>query len=100
MHKQEEEEEDIVINTTIEPEDPFRQFPVDPRITYPGYKSMDEFIDVERLTALDGYITSRIKRRLNIATDMQFYTGPYKLEAESLARPGTKMIYLAQSELP
>lgn len=80
--------------------DPFQQFAVDPRIKYPSYMPMDAFMDIERLTALDGYITKRIKRRIEATTDLQFFTGPYKLEAESLSRPGTKMIYLAKSEQP
>jgi hypothetical protein len=73
---------------------------VDPRITYPSYKSFDEFIDVDRLRSLDGYITQRIKRRLQTANDLKFYTGPYRLENGAPARPGSRMIYLAHSEKP
>jgi hypothetical protein len=73
---------------------------VDSRIFYPSYKSFDEFIDVERLRSLDGYITQRIKRRLQAQTDYKFYTGPYKLDASIPDRPGSRMIYLAYSELP
>jgi hypothetical protein len=74
--------------------------PVDPRITYPSYKSFDEFIDVQRLKSLDGYITQRVKRRLQAQTDHKFYTGPYKLDNSVPDRPGSRMIYLAYSELP
>lgn len=74
--------------------------PVDPRIKYPSYKSFDEFIDVERLRSLDGYITQRIKRRLQAQKDYKFYTGPYKLDGNVPDRPGSRMIYLAYSELP
>ncbi|HEX8248903.1 MAG TPA: hypothetical protein VF599_12065 [Pyrinomonadaceae bacterium] len=74
--------------------------PVDSRITYPSYKSLDEFIDVERLRSLDGYLTQKIKRRLQLQEDLKFYTGPYKLNGESPDRPGSRMIYLAFSELP
>ncbi|HEX8246694.1 MAG TPA: hypothetical protein VF599_00800 [Pyrinomonadaceae bacterium] len=75
--------------------------PVDSRITYPSYKSFDEFIDVERLRALDGYILQRIKRRLNAPQDdYKFYTGPYKLNDKIPDRPGSRMIYLAYSEQP
>ena len=73
---------------------------VDPRISYPSYKSFDEFIDVERLRSLDGYITQRVKRRLQAQKDYKFYTGPYKLEADVPDRPGSRMIYLAYSERP
>ncbi len=47
----------------------------DPQITYPSYKSFDEFIDIERLTSLDGYIKQKIKRRLNAQKDYQFVPG-------------------------
>ena len=74
--------------------------PVDARIVYPSYKSFDEFIDVERLRALDGYITQRLKRRLNAQDDLKFYTGPYKLDAQNPDRPGSRMVYLSYSEQP
>lgn len=73
---------------------------IDSRINYPSYKSFDEFIDVDRLRSLDGYITQRIKRRLNIQEDLKFYTGPYRLENGEPARPGSRMIYLSYSEKP
>lgn len=74
---------------------------VDPRVSFPSYKSFDEFIDVERLKSLDGYITQRIKRRLQSqARDYKFYTGPYRLDGSNPDRPGSRMIYLAYSEQP
>ncbi len=73
---------------------------VDSRIIYPSYKSFDEFIDVDRLRSLDGYLRQRIKRRLQNRDDLKFYTGPYRLEKGSPARPGSRMIYLAESEKP
>jgi hypothetical protein len=76
----------------------FEEF--DSRINYPSYKSFDEFIDIERLRSLDGYITQRIKRRLRAQDDYKFYTGPYKLDSSIPDRPGSRMIYLAYSELP
>lgn len=75
-------------------------FPTHPAIKYPSYKSLDEYIDVERLVSLDGYISNKIKRRLNDAADLAFYTGPYKLQEESLALPGTRMVYLSKSTAP
>lgn len=75
--------------------------PVDRRVTYPSYKSFDEFIDIERLRSLDGYLTQKIKRRLNQPQeDLKFYTGPYKLNDAVPDRPGSRMIYLSFSELP
>lgn len=73
---------------------------IDSRIFYPSYKSFDEFIDVDRLRSLDGYITRRIKRRLDTQKDLKFYTGPYRLENGAPARPGSRMIYLSFSEKP
>jgi len=66
------------------------------RIKYPSYKSFDEFIDVEWLKSLDGYVTERIERRLAQQNDIQFYTGPFRLESKAADRPGSKMIYLSQ----
>jgi hypothetical protein len=81
---------------TVSPED----VKVEPQITYPCYKSFDEFIDVERLKSLDGYITERIKQHLKAQTDIQFYTGPFRLKDAGPDIPGSRMIYLAQSKLP
>ena len=69
---------------------------VDPRISYPSYKSFDEFIDVERLKSLDRYVTERIEQRLAAGKDYQFYTGPFRLNEKAADRPGSKMVYLAQ----
>jgi hypothetical protein len=68
----------------------------DPRIRYPCYKSLDEFIDIERLKWLDAYITERLVRRLS-EEDIEFYTGPYRLDRDEPKRPGIRMVYLAQS---
>jgi len=73
---------------------------VEAQITYPSYKSFDQFIDVERLKSLDGYIAERIRRRLEARGDQQFYTGPFLLKGESPDRPGTRMIYLSRSQRP
>lgn len=73
---------------------------VDPRISYPCYKSLDEFIDVQRLKSLDGYITEKIKEHRRAKQDYQFYTGPFRLKDENPDRPGTRMIYLSESKLP
>jgi hypothetical protein len=72
----------------------------DPRITYPCYKSLDEFIDVEELKSLDGYIAERLKRHLALEQDYKFYTGPYRLDESAPDRPGSRMVYLKQSRLP
>ena len=48
---------------------------VDPRISYQSYKSFDEFIDVERLKSLDGYISERVKEHIRTRQDILFDTG-------------------------
>lgn len=73
---------------------------VDPVIKYPSYRSFDDIIDVERLRSLDGYITQRLRRRLEHDTDLKFYTGPYTLPGTAAGRPGSRMVYLAASEQP
>jgi hypothetical protein len=72
----------------------------DQQIAFPCYKPLDEFIDVERLRALDGYLTEKIKRHMRANDDFRFYTGPYRLENATPDRPGSRMIYLSCSELP
>jgi hypothetical protein len=73
---------------------------LDPRVSYPSYKSFDDLIDVERLRSLDGYVTQRVKRHLLAQNDLKFYTGPYRLDRSNPDHPGSRMIYLAYSELP
>lgn len=70
------------------------------RITYPCYKSFDEFIDVEKLKSLDGYISERIKQHIQAQKDIPFYTGPFRLKDAGPDLPGSRMIYLAQSKEP
>src|SRR5918995_263356 len=69
-------------------------------ITYPSYKSLDGFINLDRLRSLDGYITERLKKRLRSHNDLAFYTGPYRLQESAPDRPGSRMVYLAQSREP
>jgi hypothetical protein len=74
--------------------------PVDRCITYPSYRSLDEFIDIDRLRSLDGYITQKIRLHMREHEDRRFYTGPYRLNSLEPDRPGSKMIYLADSTMP
>ncbi len=72
----------------------------DPRIAYPSYKSLDGFLDVARLRALDGYVRERLERRLAAERDIRFYTGPFLLDPAAPAVPGTRMVYLSRSLRP
>jgi len=74
--------------------------PVESRVIYPSYKSFDEFIDVERLRSLDGYVRQRIKRHITERDDPKFFTGPYTMVEGYAGRPGSRMIYLTESSLP
>ena len=71
--------------------------PVDGVVSYPSYKSFDQFVDIERLRSLDGYIRKRIRRHMIENTDEKFYTGPYLLDGVMPTRPGSRMIYLSSS---
>ena len=73
---------------------------VDPRITYPSYKSFDEFIDVERLKSLDGYISERVKEHIRTRQDILFDTGLATLNRKSPQKPGSRIIYLTKSDVP
>jgi diaminopimelate decarboxylase len=68
---------------------------VDPRIEYPCYKSFDDFIDVDRLKALDGYVRERLERRTN---DLQFSTGPMLLNRNDSEVAGGKLIWLTKNK--
>ena len=67
---------------------------VEPRITYPCYKSLDEYIDVERLKSLDGYLKKKVESHLNSGQCTEFHTGLLKQKLLARARPGSKLIPL------
>ena len=62
------------------------RFEVDARISYPSYKSFDEFIDVERLRSLDGYLTERIKRHIKTQKEDYFINYYHRRERLRLLR--------------
>ncbi len=70
--------------------------PVDPRIKYPCYKSLDEFIDVERLKSLDGYIRERIERHIRESED-SYFLNEHRLDARSPHQPGVREIWLTRT---
>ena len=77
-------------------ENNFEQFAVDPRIVYPSYKSLDEFVDVGRLRSLDDYITERIKRHIATQTE-DYFLNLYRLEADTPYQPGVREIWLSST---
>ena len=72
----------------------------DPRITYPRYKSLDEYIDVEKLKSLDGYLKKKVESYLKTRQCQEFETGLLKQKLLSRRRPGSKIIPLAVSIRP
>ncbi|HKE55368.1 MAG TPA: hypothetical protein VKB46_01660 [Pyrinomonadaceae bacterium] len=72
---------------------------VDARVKYPCYKSLDEFIDVERLVSLDKYLTELIGKRIE-KHDELFDTGALTRKPFARTRPGSRIIYLAKSVRP
>jgi hypothetical protein len=67
----------------------------DPRIVYPCYKSFDDFIDVERLQALDGYITERIRAHMRTGDD-DYFINDHRLDMKTPQQPGVREIWLSR----
>ena len=70
---------------------------VDARIKYPCYKSFDEFIDVECLKSLDGYIAERIRRHAEARQD-DYFLNEHRLDAKSPHEPGVREIWLSRTK--
>jgi hypothetical protein len=81
----------------LEHDDTIMTAEVDPRITYPCYKSFDEFIDTERLKSLDGYITERIMRHITTEQD-DYFLNAHRLDASSPHQPGVREIWLTRTK--
>lgn len=69
--------------------------PVDPRIRYPSYKSLDDHVDVERLRAMDGRLREDLERWLRDGRTIPFDTGELKLEPLAPRQPGTAIVELS-----
>jgi len=69
----------------------------DPRITYPSYKSFDDYIDVDHLKSLETGLRERLAPR---SDDTAFWTGPYTLKLLDDRLPGSRMIELAVNTSP
>jgi hypothetical protein len=73
------------------------QAPIDSGITYPCYKSFDEFIDVERLRALDDYIVERINRHIKTEKD-EYFLNLHRLDDAMPYQPGVREIWLTRTK--
>lgn len=67
------------------------------RISYPCYKSFDEFIDVARLRALDGYIIERIQRHIADQTDSYFLNN-HPLDESAPHETAVREIWLSRTK--
>jgi hypothetical protein len=67
------------------------------RPLYPSYMDLDLYIDVARLKALDGFVTERLRARLDGACDLAFDTGPFLFGGEAPRLPGSRLVYLART---
>jgi hypothetical protein len=57
------------------------RYPADPRIKYPCYKSLDEYLDLNRLLALDGRMATEIREFHRRRPDApKFFAGPMRLK--------------------
>lgn len=70
----------------------------DARISYPSYKSLDKFIDVERLKSLDEFIAGKIKRHIANKKE-DYFLNAYRLDADSPHQPGAREIWLSRPKL-
>jgi hypothetical protein len=73
------------------------QAKIDPRITYPCYKSFDEFIDVERLRSLNDYIVERINQHIKAEKD-DYFLNLHRLDDEMPYQPGVREIWLTRTK--
>ena len=73
---------------------------IDPQVTYPCYMPLDEYVDVERLKSLDGFLQERVRWHLQHGKLKPFHTGRLKRRLLSRARPGSQVIYLNESKRP
>ena len=78
-------------------ENDFKIAAVDPRISYPCYKSFDEFIDVARLRSLDSYLAEKIDRHIK-TYPADYFLNLYRLSAETPYAPGVRQIWLSYTK--
>jgi hypothetical protein len=75
----------------------YRQAPVDPRITYPCYKSFDDLIDIPFLTSLDKYLMNKIKKYRS-GDKLNYFVNLYRLDKSTPYQPGVREIWLSRTK--
>jgi hypothetical protein len=73
------------------------QAKIDSNITYPCYKSFDEFIDVERLRSLNDYIVERINFHIKAEKD-DYFLNLHRLDDAMPYQPGVREIWLTRTK--
>jgi hypothetical protein len=71
------------------------QMPVDSRISYPCYKSFDEFIDIEKLRSLDEYLSKKIEHYMR-SRQQDYFLNAFRLDSSSPYQPGAREIWLSK----
>lgn len=94
------EPKQTVVNTTVKAGENSHNKITDiaetePRISYPCYKSFDEFIDIQKLKSLDAYIAGKIEQRINRQTE-DYFLNAYRLDDSSPHQPGAREIWLSK----
>ena len=69
----------------------------DSRIIYPCYKSLDEFIDVERLKSLDGPVREGIVRHIGRRKE-DYFLNLHRLDAAAPETPGSREVWLTRTK--
>ena len=70
---------------------------VDARISYPSYKSLDEFLSITDLRALDRYIIERIENHIKAEKD-DFFLNLHRLDEALPYQPGVREIWLSRPD--
>jgi hypothetical protein len=64
---------------------------------YPSYKSLDHFIDMNRLKSLDDYLTEKIRRHLVVATP-DLFLNEHRLDQTTPHEPGAREVWLTRTK--
>ena len=63
---------------------------------YPSYKSLDEYIDLDALRALDAFLIERIEHHIAAEKD-DFFLNQHRLDADTPYQPGVREIWLSRT---
>lgn len=68
-----------------------------PGLAYPCYKSFDEFIDVEGLRSLDGYLTEKIQKQIASGCN-DLFLNEHRLDPMAPHQPGAREVWLTTTK--